>query len=332
MTKGQKFNVLLIVNILLVLLLGAAVFFGIRQNNDLVSAKNEISHKQTAIQKQEEQLKNFEQENKKLADEKATLESEKTQLQDEKSKLEEKNTQLEKTITELRAKKAAAEKLLSAVPQNPNPTGKICYLTFDDGPTENTLKILEILEKYNVKATFFVIDTPQSKIQYVQQVHNAGHTIGLHSASHNYSQIYQNEDAYFADLQQLSNTVKNLTGIESKVIRFPGGSSNTVSRKYNPGIMTHLAATVTTKGYTYFDWNINSGDADAATVSTTRIVQNVLNATNDVSSACILMHDSLSKSTTVEALPHIIEGLQNQGFTFAPLTTESHGYHHPIKN
>ncbi len=332
MTKGQKFNILLIVNILLVLLLSAAVFFGIRQNNDLVSAKNEISHKQTAIQKQEEQLKTFEQENKKLQDEKATLESEKTQLQDEKSKLQEKNTQLEKTITELRAKKAAAEKLLSAVPQNPNPSGKVCYLTFDDGPTENTLKILEILEKYNVKATFFVIDTPQTKIQYVQQVHAAGHTIGLHSASHNYSHIYQNENAYFADLQQISNTVKSLTGIESKVIRFPGGSSNTVSRKYSPGIMTHLAATVTTNGYTYFDWNISSGDADATTVSATRIVQNVLNASKDVSSACILMHDSLSKTTTVEALPQIIEGLQSQGFTFAPLTTESHGYHHPIKN
>lgn len=332
MTKGQRYNILLIINILLVLALAASVFFGVRQTNNLTTAKNEISHKQTAIQKQEEQLKEIEKENKKL-------QGEKSKLQSEKSKLQSENSKLQKTIKDLKAQKQKTEKPAATVnkkpvtvPQNAKPNSKVCYLTFDDGPTANTLKILKILDQYNVKATFFVIDTPQTKIQYVKQIHAAGHTIGLHSATHNYAKIYKSSSAYFADLKKISDKVKSLTGVESKVIRFPGGGSNTVSRNYKKGIMTYLTSEVTKKGYTYFDWNISSGDADAATVSTTKIVRNVLSGAKNASSACVLMHDAASKTTTVEALPKIIEGLKKQGYQFKPLTKDCYGYHHGVNN
>lgn len=108
------------------------------------------------------------------------------------------------------------------------PSKKYVYLTFDDGPSENTPALLEVLGKNNVKATFFVVYN--SNKQYYQDIVCAGHAIGLHSYTHDYAKIYQSEDAYFADLQQLSDYVKDACGVESKLLRFPGGSSNTVSR------------------------------------------------------------------------------------------------------
>lgn len=201
--------------------------------------------------------------------------------------------------------------------------GKYAYLTFDDGPSENTSKILDILDQYNIKATFFVIYKKNMDSSY-KEIVDRGHAIGLHAYSHTYKKIYKSEDAYFADLEKISAHVEKTTGVKSKITRFPGGSSNTVSNKYSKGIMKKLVNSVTEKGYVYHDWNVNSGDADAVSVPADELVANIQKTVDkytDNRSIDVLMHDTgKSKITTVEALPQIIEYLQSKGYTFMPIT------------
>lgn len=138
--------------------------------------------------------------------------------------------------------------------------GKVVYLTFDDGPSPNTPRIIDILNENGVKATFFVKNGGKYN-GYMKNITESGNQIALHSYSHNYPQVYASEQAFFDDLQKISDLVYNETGVRTNIFRFPGGSSNTISRKYSPGIMTTLTKEVQEKGYCYFDWNVSSGDA-----------------------------------------------------------------------
>ena len=320
MTRKTKDRIMAGTAIVLSLALAVFVLGFINKNNDLKKANEEIKHKQTTIEQQTE--------------EKSQLEA---RLKETQSQLENENSKLKKEITELKAKKEAGSKSavsnLTAVTQNPQPTGKICYLTFDDGPTDNTLKILKILKAKNVLATFFVVDTPQTKINYISQAYADGHTIGFHTASHNYSHIYSSVNAYYKDFNAIVNKVKSIIGVNSFVMRFPGGSSNQISSHYSKGIMSYLTSTqgVAKYGYTYFDWNVDSGDASGK-LSASKIVNNVLQGAKGKNSICLLMHDAAAKTTTVDALPGIIKGLKEQGFTFKPLTKESYGFHHSVQN
>lgn len=207
---------------------------------------------------------------------------------------------------------------------------KIAYLTFDDGPSVNTQKILDVLNEKQAKATFFVINTKHPEL--LPKIVESGNAIGLHTFSHSYSSVYASEEAYFADLEAISCLVKERTGVESKIIRFPGGSSNAVSKKYTPGIMTALTAKVQERGYAYFDWNVDSCDASKRTAPTQTIVDSVLNGTKGMNRICILMHDNVDKTTTVEALPQIIDGLRQQGYKFEVLTAETAPFHHGLNN
>ncbi len=209
-------------------------------------------------------------------------------------------------------------------------TQKTCYLTFDDGPSDNTLKILDILDKYKIKATFFVMGT--GKLSYVKKIHEAGHTVALHTYSHNYSQIYRSQKAYFNDLEKIGEAVKKYTGVDSKVIRFPGGSSNTVSRSYCKGIMTALSKETANRGYVYFDWNVDSTDASGNNVSVSKIVNNIKTYGGKSKQDVVLMHDTAAKNTTVQALPQIIEFYISKGYTFAPLTVQTPQVAHGINN
>lgn len=210
-------------------------------------------------------------------------------------------------------------------------TGGKAYLTFDDGPSKNTPKILDILDKYNVKATFFVIYSKDYTSTY-KEIVERGHTLALHSYTHEYSKIYKSQTAYFDDLDKLNEYVNGLTGVSPKIIRFPGGSSNTVSRKYCSGIMTTLTKEVENRGYKYFDWNVDSGDADGNTVPADTLVKNVKARLGSYPHACILMHDAHAKTTTVEALPRIIEYLQSCGYEILPLTEDTPPIHHTVNN
>lgn len=136
----------------------------------------------------------------------------------------------------------------------------VIYLTFDDGPsTKNTARLLDILKEENVKATFFLTDKTNTDY-LIKKMYDEGHTIGLHTASHNYKYIYSSTTNFIKDIEKIQEKVARITGEKSSIIRFPGGSSNTVS-SFNPGIMCTLSNMVIEKGYHYFDWNVSSGDA-----------------------------------------------------------------------
>lgn len=208
------------------------------------------------------------------------------------------------------------------------PLEKTIYLTFDDGPGPYTSRLLDVLKKYNVKATFFVIGTNSKYDDLIVREHNEGHTVGLHSYTHKYS-IYQNVDMYLNDLFQIHDKVQNLIGVDTRIIRFPGGSSNTISRRFAPGIMTTLTKKVEELGFIYFDWDTMSGDA-GNTTDTNKIVKNVVDSLNKGGSHVILQHDI--KSYSVDAVEQIIQyGLAN-GFSFAPLTLSSPRIHHAVNN
>ncbi len=206
---------------------------------------------------------------------------------------------------------------------------KVVYLTFDDGPSSNIKKILEVLDKYNAKATFFVTGNGQKYNSYIKEAYNAGHTIGLHTYSHQYS-IYSSQDTYFEDLTKVGNMVKDIIGYIPKYIRFPGGSSNTVSKKYKVGIMSELVDAVHEKGYEYYDWNVSSGDASGNNVAVSKIVKN--STSSSANSIVILMHDTDAKDTTVEALPEVIEYYQNKGYVFKGIDDSSYTCHHSVNN
>ncbi len=203
---------------------------------------------------------------------------------------------------------------------------KVIYLTFDDGPGKYTPELLDVLKKYNVKATFFVVNTKY--IDTIRRAAQEGHTVAIHTATHVFDDIYASEEAYFADLNNMRDIISGITGITPTLLRFPGGSSNTVS-SFNPGIMSRLTAMVQEQGYQYFDWNVDSKDAGGAKTAD-RVFHNVVNGIGNKSAAIVLQHDI--KKFSIDAVERIINwGLAN-GYTFRALTKDSPVCHHPINN
>ena len=209
-------------------------------------------------------------------------------------------------------------------------TGKIVYLTFDDGPSQNTKKVLDILDQYDAKATFFVTGRNSSASNYIQEAYSKGHTIGLHTYTHDYATVYASVDAYFDDLQKVSDYVYGLIGVRATAIRFPGGSSNTVSANYCSGIMSKLVTMVREKGYQYYDWNVSSSDASGNNIPVDTIVSS--STSSDAEKIMILCHDTDAKDTTVEALPKIIEYYKSKGYSFKAISSDSFAPHHGVNN
>ncbi len=178
------------------------------------------------------------------------------------------------------------------------------YLTFDDGPSTNTDRILDILADYGVKATFFVLgkDNELYKDDY-ERIVLEGHTLAMHSYSHKYNEIYSSVDAYEEDLTKLQNFLYDRTGVWCHYVRFPGGSSNTVSSVP----MTEIIDYCNANDITYFDWNVVSGDATSGYLSKEQIFANCTSKLNTLDEAIILMHDSADRNSTVDALPDVIE-------------------------
>lgn len=254
-----------------------------------------------------------------------TVEAAKSNLEIQVEELTTKNDQLEKQVEELNTEiKDLEKKGVNTSELNVKEEDKkIAYLTFDDGPSANTAKILDFLKVNNIKATFFVLEKDGYDNLY-KRIVDEGHAIAIHSSTHDYAQIYQNVDTFMADVNSLSEHIKDLTGVETKILRFPGGSNNTVSHRYGGSdIMSKIIPTVEGAGYVYYDWNVDSQDAAKGLQDTSVIVNSVLNQAKYNDNAVILMHDAAAKTTTVEALPAIVEGLKEQGFVFEGLTTES---------
>ena len=210
-----------------------------------------------------------------------------------------------------------------------DPGDKIVYLTFDDGPGAYTEKLLDILDKYNVKVTFFVTNQFPAYQNMIAEEAKRGHTVAIHTYSHDYATIYSSEEGYYADMMKMSDIIEKQTGIRPMLFRFPGGSSNTVSRKYQVGIMSALTKNLTAMGYRYFDWNVSSGDAGETTDKDV-VVANVIAGISKHNISVVLQHDI--KKYSVEAVEEIIVwGLAN-GYTFLPMDSTTPEVHHGVNN
>lgn len=204
-------------------------------------------------------------------------------------------------------------------------SNKTVYLTFDDGPSPLTIKVLDLLKKENIKATFFLVGTnAENHKSIIKRISDEGHSIGNHSYSHDYKYIYKSVDNFFEDLYKNEEIIYEATGKRPKIIRFPGGSSN-YSTKTAEGkkVLNGILSRLKNEGYVHFDWNASSGDASIEYVTVDDIINNTLSWISRHKTAVVLFHDTYGKTNTIKALPTIIEKLKFLGCNFEALTTSS---------
>ena len=216
------------------------------------------------------------------------------------------------------------------LPEVVMPEQKTIYLTFDDGPGPYTDALLDLLHRYGVKATFFVTDQYRGAYtDCIGRAYREGHAIGVHTLTHASDwSMYSSEAAYFEDFMAMEEVIREQTGSYTRLFRFPGGSSNTVS-SFNPGIMSRLARYMTDMGYIYFDWNVSSGDA-GGTTETWNVIENVCGGCSAQPVSVVLQHDI--KAFSVDAVESIILWGQRNGYVFAALDETSFRPHHGIHN
>lgn len=272
----------------------------LNQYDELLQEHNTLLQEYKEIQEQQETL------NQKFQLEKETLLQEKEELLKE------------------------VENLKKQSLQGGKKSKKIAYLTFDDGPSANTKKILDTLQAEDVKATFFVIGQGlknEDKQALIKRIGEEGHQLGNHTYTHNYSYIYSSKDAFLKELNQLEEEIKKLTGTKMTMVRFPGGSNNKLYKKYNKSgenVMAQIKEELKQKGYVYVDWNVDSMDAKTKELkSKEAITKAVVSQAVKQDQAVILMHDAQAKTTTAEALPEIIRQLKEKGYEFDILTPNS---------
>ena len=203
------------------------------------------------------------------------------------------------------------------------------YLTFDDGPSSNTEKILDILKHYKVKGNFFVVgtDNPELRKMY-RRIVDEGHVLCMHSYSHKYNEIYSSVDAFTEDLDKIYTLLYEETGKEPLIYRFPGGSSNSVSKIP----MKEFIKVLDDRGIEYYDWNVVAGDATNPMLPADKIIENSLCNLNEYEEAMILFHDLANKTSTVEALPEIIESIQASGIPIVPIDDTTMSIKHYTNN
>lgn len=198
-----------------------------------------------------------------------------------------------------------------------NTEKKKVYLTFDDGPSQYSNELLDVLKKYNVKATFFVIGkTDKESLKIYKRIVEEGHTLAMHSYTHKYDVIYKSLDNFKKDIEKLSNLLYEATGVRPKYYRFPGGSSNQVSKVSVKKCISYLKE----KGIAYFDWNAVNGDATGKKYTAKQMVANVMEGVSKNNNSMVLMHDTASKDTTVKSLPSLIKKLKKEGYVLLPIT------------
>lgn len=209
---------------------------------------------------------------------------------------------------------------------NTNEEKKIAYLTFDDGPSKNTELILDILKENNVHATFFIISPYiEPHIQFVKRAYEEGNAIGNHTADHEFKYVYTCEESFFKSFNKQQEFIKEVTGSDCTIFRFPGGSNNTlVKNSRGKDFTKNITFKLNEIGVNVYDWNVDSGDAKGNNIPASTLIQNVSREIKDKDGnyknpAIILMHDCMTKNTTVEALPGIIKLLKDDGYDFGIL-------------
>ena len=211
-------------------------------------------------------------------------------------------------------------------------TKGVIYLTFDDGPSSTiTPKVLDILKKENIKATFFVLNYSKSNEKLIKRIVKEGHTIGIHGYSHDYAKIYKSKKAFLNNVYSLQEKIEKSTGVKTKYMRFPGGSSNTVSRHYSKGIMSLLTGRMLGKGFKYYDWNVSSGDAGGAKTSND-VYRNVTRNLSKKRGNMVLCHDFSGNTKTLNALPSIIKYAKKNGYKFKAIDDNTPLYKHHVNN
>lgn len=204
-----------------------------------------------------------------------------------------------------------------APPAEVTATANCAYLTFDDGPSAVTDTVLDVLSSKGAKGTFFVVGNAlgsEENQARLRRIVADGHTLAIHTQCHEYNTIYESVEAYLEDFYTAWTKVRDITGVEASIFRFPGGSINA----YNRGIYQDIISEMTRRGFTYYDWNVSSQDAAGSNVAVSTILANATD-TKKYSRVIVLMHDSGSKSTTAQALPNIIDTLVSKGFSLQPL-------------
>lgn len=216
---------------------------------------------------------------------------------------------------------------------SPDDRSRYIYLTFDDGPAQYTDELLDILDRLGVKVTFFTTSGYPGYLHCMKRAYEAGHTVAIHTASHDYGRIYSSDEAYWNDFNAQNDAIFEQTGTRTNLFRFPGGSSNTISANYNSGIMSRLVQQAADKGYVYFDWNVSSGDA-GETTDTAVVIENVKRQVTANSNAgyasVVLQHDI--KKFSVDAVEGIVNWGRENGYIFLPLTAGSPTAHHGVNN
>ena len=214
-------------------------------------------------------------------------------------------------------------------PRQVQQEGKVCYLTFDDGPSQYTRQILQVLEEEGVQATFFVTGgqgllTEEEAADLIRQEAEAGHTVGLHSYSHRYGEIYRSMEDYLADLEQIYRLVLQASGQRCRIVRFPGGSNNTVAPG---GVMAQLREELDRRGFVYHDWNAVSGDDVSPAPAAGRLAGNILDAAGEREQMVALFHDGATGENTAEAVRLVIRQLKAEGYRFLPITDSTPACH-----
>lgn len=234
------------------------------------------------------------------------------------------------TVTDAHDNKATAERTVQVISKDALPgIEKVVYLTFDDGPGEYTQQLLDILAKHGAFATFFVTNQFPNYQGMLAKEAEAGHAVAVHTYSHNYAQVYASTGAFWGDYEKMQAVIAQQTGQRSSLMRFPGGSSNMISRKYCPGIMTALTQEAGQRGYTYFDWNVDSTDASGHPQKDT-IANAIIQGMQTHNQAVVLCHDIHKQ--TIEAMDQVLTYGEENGYLFAPLSANSPGAHHGVNN
>ncbi len=202
---------------------------------------------------------------------------------------------------------------------------KKVYLTFDDGPSKQTEKILDVLKEKNVKATFFEIgrDDEFSRKMY-QRIVDEGHTLGMHSYSHIYQELYGSLENFQADFKKISEYFTSLTGVTPKYYRFPGGSSNS----QNEFPVDKYTAFLKKQGVEYMDWNVIAANGTTEDVTEEEMVQSVLDGAARYDTAVVLMYDSADRKMTAKSLGAVIDALQEAGYELLPIDENTVPVHH----
>lgn len=238
------------------------------------------------------------------------------QLKDSETNQNNLQEQLDEMERKLQEKEAELKKKAEATTDHSDRPN--VYLTFDDGPSENTDSILDVLGEYNVRATFFCLakEGDENTARY-KRIVKEGHTLAMHSYSHNYQTIYADLDAFKEDVLKISDFLYDATGIRPKYYRFPGGSSNTVSKVSMKKCIQYIHK----KKITYFDWNAQNDDATGEVYTATQLVSRAMKGVEKAGdNVVLLMHDEKAKAATAESIPELIRKLKDAGYDILPIT------------